>query len=916
MQENSHLDYNQAAFIEGLYGDYQNDKSSVDAQWKLFFEGMEFALAKWGEEGLPTSGVSENAGNFASIKKQIAIMKLITAYRARGHLIATINPLRPRRDHKALLNLEHFGLSDADLSTVFDVAGQEVGLSAGSTLQDIINKLKDTYCGNLGVEYMHMRRPDIMLWLRKLMEPTKNRPAISGELKQKILHNLNLAEVFEKFIHTKYVGQKRFSLEGGDVLIPALDYMVERGSELGCRHFLIGMAHRGRLNVLCNILGKTYEEVFSEFEDFEKGGVYGSGDVKYHKGFSTIRNVNGADVKLTLAFNPSHLEAVDTVVQGMTRAKAEQWFEGDYEKLIPILIHGDAAISGQGIVYEALQMSNLNGYTVGGTVHIVINNQVGFTTNPRDSRSTLYCTDISKATFAPVFHVNGYDPEAVIQAMELAIQFRQKYRRDVFIDILCTRKHGHNESDEPRFTQPIMYSVIDKMKTVREQYTAQLLENGSIDAATAKQLEQDFKELLQDRLDQVKERKVSFEISVFKSAWANFRSSQAEDFDQSVETGVDRMKLEQVGRALARLPEHIKPIKQIPKLLQEREQQMANGVIGWGMGELLAFGTLLQDGHPVRVSGQDVQRGTFTHRQSVIKDAETEEEYLNLNHINENQAKIQLVNSHLSEYGVLGFEYGFAMSTPNRLTIWEAQFGDFCNGAQIIIDQFLCSAESKWGLSNGLVMLLPHGYEGQGPEHSSARLERFLQLCAEDNMQVLNCTTPANYFHALRRQLASDYRKPLIVMTPKSLLRHPVCVSPLADFEPGTRFKEVIDDSKQDPSQVERVILCSGKLYYELLTKRAELEKDSSVAIIRLEQLYPFPKKQLRELVDKYDQVKLWHWCQEEPLNQGGWDFIKRNFKMKRLKCISRPSGAAPAEGSIGKHKKNQALLLENCFTK
>lgn len=913
-----YLDYTSSEYLDSQYEEFKANPESVEPQWRKFFEGMEFAMTKYpvlpGDNEEAGSSASGTSINHQDLKKQVGIMKLINAYRSRGHLITENNPIRPRSDHKPRLQLENFNLSEQDMNLPFE-AGSELGLGQTATLAEILDFLKETYCNTIGVEFMHLRKTEVMLWLRQKMESTRNKPKFSIEKKKRILHKLNEAEVFETFIHTKYLGQKRFSLEGGEVLIPALDSIITKGAELNCKHFIIGMAHRGRLNVLANILGKTYEDVFSEFEDFATPvQVQGSGDVKYHKGYSTIRNIDGQDVKLTLAFNPSHLEAVNPVVQGMARAKAEQWFDNDYSNICPIIIHGDAAISGQGIVYEQLQMSNLPGYEVGGTIHIVVNNQVGFTTHYKDGRSTIYCTDVAKSTFCPVFHVNGNDPEAVIHAIELATEFRQKYHRDVFIDLVVYRKHGHNETDEPRFTQPIMYKMLDKIKSPRETYIDQLQSLGLLDAKLADEMQKEFKTLLQERLERAKEDQKASMVTAHTSKWAGFRFATDRDFDESPATGVDLMRLKQVGASLHTIPEGFEPIKNIVKQMKQRKAMWESGTLDWAMGELYAYGTLLIENHPVRISGQDVQRGTFSHRHALIKDQNTEEPYINLNNISDNQSKLYIYNSLLSEYAVLGFEYGYSLATPRRLTIWEAQFGDFANGAQIIIDQFISSAESKWQLSSGLTMLLPHGYEGQGPEHSSARLERFLQLCAENNIQVANCTTPANFFHILRRQVVRDFRKPLVIMTPKSLLRHPEAVSRVEDMGPGTKFQEVINDpSVEDASKIKKVLLCSGKLYYELKKERDE-RKQKDVAIIRLEQLYPMPTKQIKALAETYSSIKTWNWVQEEPQNMGAWDFLNRNFKGPRLKCISRAAAASPAEGSAKGHKANQSEIIEKSF--
>ena len=907
------MDYKQSEYIIQLFEQYKADPSSVDESWQKFFEGLEFGITNFAEEEAPSSSATP-ASNNKEINKQIGVLNMIHAYRSRGHLISDTNPIRPRKDHKPRLDLADFGLSEGDLQSTFQ-AGSELGIGT-TTLAEIWDHLKTTYCGKIGVEFMHMRKPDVWEWLRSKMEPVKNKPNFSIEEKKMIAEKLNGAEVFEKFLQTKYMGQKRFSLEGAEVIIPGLEGLIRKGADLGAKQFIIGMAHRGRLNVLANILEKTYEDIFAEFEDFGKTlGHHGTGDVKYHMGHSTIRNFgDDEDIKLTLAFNPSHLEAIDTVVAGMTRAKAEQWFNSDMNQIVPILIHGDAAISGQGIVYEHLQMSSLDGYNCGGTIHVVINNQIGFTTNYEDSRSSIYCTDIAKTNFAPVFHVNGHDPEAVVHVLQLATEFRQKYSRDVFVDIVCSRKYGHNETDEPRFTQPIMYKQLEKLKSVRELYMEQLHETAVLEDKLSKQMEKDFKDLLQNRMEMAKEEQTSSDIHYVQSKWSKFERATAKDFETSPRTRVEKQTLVNIVNALSSVPDEFKPIRKVTKLLKTRKDNFEADKIDWAMGELLAYGTLLLESHPIRISGQDVQRGTFSHRHAVIKDETTEEEYVNLNHLREDQSNISLHNSLLSEYGVLGFEYGYSLSTPRRLTIWEAQFGDFANGAQIMIDQFISSAEEKWGMYSGLVVLLPHGYEGQGPEHSSARPERFLQLCAKNNMIIANCTSPGNYFHLLRRQMKWNFRKPLIVFTPKSLLRHPECVSDLDAFTTKD-FEEVIDDKIRAKSKVKKLLFCTGKVYYDLDSHRRANKLDD-VAIVRIEQLYPIHDIRIDEIVASYKNAKEFVWVQEEPINMGAWDFIKRKLDRLNLTVVSRESSPSPAGGSMKRHNINQENLIKECFRK
>jgi len=906
MKPDTYLDYSQHEYIESLYQQFLSNPDDLEPGWRRFFEGMEFASRR----GMTSEPDDDTL-------KQIGVLDLIHAYRAKGHLAADTNPLWQRRNLKPRLELENFNLSEEDLPRVFS-AGARLGLG-NATLETIRQTLQEIYTRKIGIQYMHNRNPEVTQWIQEQFEPIRSRPNLTHDEKMLVLKKLNEAEVFEKFLQTRFLGQKRFSLEGLEVLIPALEMFTRRGAELGVRQLILGSAHRGRLNILTNIFGKTYEDVFSEFEDYSFGGQ-GSADVKYHKGYSTIRDIDGHKVKLTLAFNPSHLEAVDPVVAGMVRAKAEQWFDNDYSRIVPVLIHGDAAIAGQGIVYECLQMSKLRGYKVGGTVHIVVNNQIGFTTSYQDARSSTYCTGLAKAIDAPVFHVNGQDPEAVVLVMKKAIEYRQKFQSDVFIDIVGFRKYGHNEADEPRFTQPKMYNTLKNKNSVREDYIESLHAEGTIDEAHAKSIEGEINSMLQDRLTYARERQRAAAVSPHQSKWAGYRFAHHADFHQSPETGIPMDEIQEITHALTTVPEDFHPLKKVQKLMAERRAMVEeNSTINWAMGELLAYGAILLDGHRIRMSGEDVQRGTFSHRHAVFIDEENESKHIGLNNIRPGQKTIEIWNSLLSEYGVLGFEHGYALSSPDNLTIWEAQFGDFSNGAQIILDQFISSSEEKWRLSSGLTLLLPHGYEGQGPEHSSARMERYLQLCAQLNMQVVNCTTPANFFHVMRRQMARNFRKPLVIFTPKSLLRHPECQSPVADIAEGTRFQEVLDEQQLQSSNVKRVLFCTGKIYYEILQRRRELENDHT-AIIRLEQLYPFPHKQLEAIFAKYGHVREWFWVQEEPVNMGAWDFITRNFREKfpawekMIKVISRPKYASPAEGSASLHKRNQAAITDFCF--
>ena len=891
--------------MDEMYRQYLNNPDSVDASWKQFFLGFDFARARFGDE---TDVVPEK------VNKEFKVINLINGYRSRGHLFTKTNPVRERRKYQPTLALENFGLEQSDLETVFS-AGQEVGIGPAK-LKDIIAHLDETYCQSVGAEYKYIRNPEVIQWLQSRMESSKNRQAFTIDEKKRILTKLNEAVAFENFLHTKFTGQKRFSLEGAESAIPALDAVIDAGAELGIKEFVIGMAHRGRLNVLANILGKSYEDIFSEFEGKEFDANAFNGDVKYHLGFSTdVETMHKKKVHLSLTPNPSHLETVDPIVEGIVRAKLDETPDYTVNSIAPILIHGDAAIAAQGIVYEVIQMSLLKGYSTGGTIHLVINNQVGFTTNYTDARSSTYCTDIGKVTLSPVFHVNGDDVEALIYTIRLAMEYRQTFHQDVFIDILCYRKYGHNEGDEPRFTQPLLYKEIAKHLNPREIYNQKLLSEGIVEANLAKEMEKSFKDLLQSNLDNSKLREKTKVTTFMEGRWADYRLSTAADFDQSPVTAVDKKTIVAIADKITSLPSDKKFFNKIVRLFDDRKQMMKEpGRLDWAMGELLAYATLMNEGYPVRVSGQDVERGTFSHRHAVIRLEDSEEQYVPLSNISDKQAPFYIYNSLLSEYGVLGFEYGYAFASPDSLVIWEAQFGDFGNGAQIIIDQYLSSAEDKWRRMNGLVMLLPHGYEGQGAEHSSARLERFLQLCAEHNMQIANCTTPANFFHLLRRQMHRDFRKPLVVFTPKSLLRHPKCVSTIADLTKGG-FQEVIDDATANAKSTRRVVFCSGKVYYDLL-ERQEADKDSGVAIVRIEQLYPFPQKQVDAIVAKYKNATELVWLQEEPENMGAWSFLLRTWTNAEVKLIAREASASPATGSHKQHDKEQHALIDKAFAK
>lgn len=888
--------------IEQMYQEYLKSPESLDLSWQRFFEGFELARTNF-----------ESAGAISpKTHKEFKVINLINAYRSRGHLFTKTNPVRERRTYTPDLDIENFGLEQSDLGTVFE-AGVEIGIGA-ATLTDIIKHLEETYCQHIGVEYVYIRKPEEQEWLRNKLEGNKNRTLFTAEQKKHILHKLNQAVGFEQFLHRKFVGQKRFSVEGGEAIIPALDAVVERGSVLGITEYVLGMAHRGRLNVLANIFNKPYHKIFSEFEGKEYEDELFDGDVKYHLGYTCEQVADsGVKVSMTLAPNPSHLETVAPVVEGMVRARIDTTLH-DEKKIIPIIIHGDAAIAGQGVVYEVVQMAQLKGYKCGGSLHLVINNQVGFTTNYIDARSSTYCTDVAKTTLCPVFHVNADDVESVVHTVKLAMEYRQTFGKDVFIDLLCYRKYGHNEGDEPKFTQPVLYKAISKHPNPRDIYKSSLVAEGVVTAEEVKQKVQEFNSLLDTELEESKKIELSNITNFLEKIWEGMRRAVPSDFDYSPDTSYPKDKLKEVALKISTLPEGKKFFSKIVRILEDRLKMInETDQLDWAMGELLAYGCLLEEGIPVRLSGQDVERGTFSHRHALVKVEDSEEEYFTLQPLFKDNVKAHIYNSLLSEYGVMGFEYGYAFAAPHSLVIWEAQFGDFNNGAQIIIDQYLVAAEEKWNTQNGLVLLLPHGYEGQGAEHSSARLERFLQMCAKRNIQVVNCTTPANFFHVLRRQMKRDFRKPLVVMSPKSLLRHPKCVSSLNDMATGT-FKELIDDTL-DPKNVEQVVFCSGKIYYDLLAKREEIG-DESTALIRLEQLYPVPDQQIYDVLQKYSKACRHVWAQEEPENMGAWSFMLRKFEGPKLEVVAPRSSGAPASGSPKTHAKRHQSVIDRVFHK
>ena len=902
MDNHTYLSNAEPVAIEHLYQQYLNNPESVDETWKKFFEGFEFAQKEF--PMLP--------GESKEMSSEFKVINLINGYRSRGHLFTRTNPVRERRTYDPKLDIAQFGLTDADLNKEFE-AGNEIGIGK-ATLQSIISHLNKVYCESIGVESSHIRKPERYNWLRNRIHINDNHPSFTADQKQHIFKKLAQASLFESFLHARFPGQKRFSLEGGEALIPGLDALVEHGATLGLSEFVVGMAHRGRLSTLANIFGKDYYKIFSEFvaKDYEEEGF--DGDVKYHLGYDRVQTTDtGKKVNLTLCPNPSHLEAVDPVVEGISRAKIDLNHNGDLSKVCPILIHGDAAIAAQGVVYEVIQMAGLEGYQAGGTVHIVVNNQVGFTTNYIDARTSTYCTDIAKVTMAPVFHVNGDDVEALVHTMQIAIEYRQKFNSDVFIDLLCYRKYGHNEGDEPKFTQPLLYKAIAAHKNPKDIYRAKLEAEGTVAAAVAQKIEDDFKATLEKDFDASKKITHASVEPFMNETWKNFRPSTTEDFEVSPKTGVSKKVLKEVIEKISTLPTDKKFFRKLQSIIGQRAKMAEADAFDWSMGELMAYGTLLLEGNGVRISGQDVERGTFSHRHAVLKVEDSEEEFVHLKQLSDKQGQFSIYNSLLSEYGVLGFEYGYAMTAPNFLTVWEAQFGDFFNGAQIMIDQFISTAEDKWKLQNGLVMLLPHGFEGMGSEHSSARMERFLTLCAEDNMQMVNCTTPASFFHVLRRQLKREFRKPLVVFTPKSLLRHPKCVSTLADFEKG-KFEEVITDTDVKPADVKQLVFCQGKVYYDLIEKREELKR-KDIAIVRLEQLYPVPTTKIKAEIAKFNKATTVNWVQEEPRNMGAWSFLHWELRELNIQPIARESSASPASGSSKRDALRQEKMLNEVFS-
>ncbi len=911
------------SYIESLYQNFKADPGSVDGGWRMFFEGFEFAQSANGNGHAAAANVVGGDANYGQpspsagvIDKEFRVLRLIYGYRDRGHLLSDTNPIRPRKDRQPRLDLSDYGLSEADLDKKF-AAAEEINLPGG-TLREMIAKLRTLYCGKIGFENAHIFDAARRMWLRQKVEqrPMAEDFGFSVEKKKRILSKLNGAVGFEDFLQKKFVGQKRFSLEGGEATIPALDAIINKGAADEVEEIVIGMAHRGRLNVLCNTLGKTHDQIFNEFEGKNlPDSIYGSGDVKYHLGFSSqVETDKGKQVYVKLLPNPSHLEAVDPVVEGYARAKIDILYKHRVDSILPILIHGDAAVAGQGIVYETIQMSKLKGYTTGGTVHLVINNQIGFTTNFDDARSSSYSTSVAEVVQAPVFHVNGDDPEAVVFACELATEYRQMFNEDVFIDLVCYRRWGHNESDEPRFTQPKMYEIIERHKNVRVLYSEKLAARGDVDRALSEEMEKEYFGKLQDRLDAVRQNQLPYKYQEPDLAWkALKRTGDDADFQKSPETGLPTAVVERLAKHLFTFPEGFTPLKQIQKLCESGQKLANSGSFDWATGELMAYASLLLEGRDVRMSGQDVKRGTFSHRHACLMDAASFSELNRLDGLSENQGRLRIFNSLLSEYAVLGFEYGYSLGTPDALVIWEAQFGDFANGASSIIDQFIFAGESKWARMSGLVMLLPHGYEGQGPEHSSARLERFLSGCAENNIAVANVTTAANFFHLLRRQVARPFRKPLVVMSPKSLLRSPLVVSSFDEIGPGTFFKEVIDDAAADPKLVKTVVVSTGKIFFDLQKFQKENGR-TDVALIRLEQIYPFPKTQFDAILKRYPNAERVRWAQEEPKNAGAFGHLLLEQPEYRWQYAGRPAAASPATGFPKLHDGEQKGVVERVF--
>ncbi|WP_250435412.1 2-oxoglutarate dehydrogenase E1 component [Hanstruepera flava] len=912
MDKYSFLNAAHTAYFADLYEQYLENPDSVEPSWRAFFQGYDFGSENYGMDGEIVEGVSTQIPEH--VQKEFQVLKLIDGYRTRGHLFTKTNPVRARRKYAPTLEIENFGLSQNDLETVFN-AGEILGIGAQS-LNVIIDHLEKIYCDSIGVEYMYIRKPEEIEWIQNKLNINDNQPNFTADEKKHILKKLNEAVSFETFLHTKYVGQKRFSLEGGETLIPALDTLIEKASKYDVKEFVMGMAHRGRLSTLTNIFGKSAKDIFSEFDGKDYEQEVFDGDVKYHLGWTSDRITDsGKKINLNIAPNPSHLETVGAVVEGIVRAKQDDKYPENPSQVLPIVVHGDAAIAGQGLVYEVVQMAQLDGYKTNGTIHIVVNNQIGFTTNYLDARSSTYCTDVGKVTLSPVLHVNADDAEAVVHAMLFALDFRMTFKRDVFIDLLGYRKYGHNEGDEPRFTQPLLYKAIAKHQNPRDIYAARLMSEGIVDQAFVKQLEENYKAKLEENLEDSRKEDKTVITAFMQNEWENYTPVQEDEMMKRIDTTYSKEGLSKIADVISTLPKDRKFIRKISRLVESRRTMFDEDKLDWAMAEHLAYGTLLEEGHDVRISGQDVERGTFSHRHAVVKVEDSEEEVVLLNNISDNQGKFFIYNSLLSEYGVVGFDYGYAMASPKTLTIWEAQFGDFSNGAQIMLDQYISAAEDKWKLQNGLVMLLPHGYEGQGAEHSSARMERYLQLCAKDNMYVADCTTPANMYHLLRRQMKANFRKPLIVFTPKSLLRHPRVISTVDEFANGS-FQMLIDDKQAEASKIKTLVFMTGKFYYDLLEEREKLERDD-VALVRIEQLFPLPIDEIRNILSKYKGADDIVWAQEEPRNMGAYSHMLMHLdETKTFRAATRRAYSAPAAGSAVRSKKRHQEVIDYVFDK
>ncbi|GFZ90818.1 2-oxoglutarate dehydrogenase subunit E1 [Aquaticitalea lipolytica] len=912
MDKFSFLNAAHTAYFADLYDQYLLNPDSVEPSWRAFFQGYDFGSESYGLNGEIVEGVSTQIPE--QIQKEFNVVRLIDGYRNRGHLFTKTNPVRARRTYEPTLDIANFGLSNQDLDTVFS-AGEILGIGPQS-LRSIIVHLDKIYCNSIGVEYMYIRKPEEIQWIQDKLNVNDNQPNFTVDQKKHLLKKLNEAVSFESFLHTKYVGQKRFSLEGGESLIPALDAIIEKASEYGVKEFVMGMAHRGRLSTLTNIFGKSAKDIFSEFDGKDYEQEVFDGDVKYHLGWTSDRVTDtGAKINLNIAPNPSHLETVGAVVEGIVRAKQDDKYPDNPSQVLPIVVHGDAAIAGQGLVYEIIQMASLDGYKTNGTIHIVVNNQIGFTTNYLDARSSTYCTDVGKVTLSPVLHVNADDVEAVVHSVLFALHFRMKFKRDVFIDLLGYRKYGHNEGDEPRFTQPKLYKAIAKHENPRDIYAEKLIAQGIINKEYVTKLEEDYKASLEVNLEDSRKIEKTVITPFMENEWKNYVTVTEDEMMKPINTKVSKKELSKITQVISTLPKDKKFIRKIERLVESRQTMFDEDKLDWAMAEHLAYGTLLEEGYDVRISGQDVERGTFSHRHAVVKVEDSEEEILLLNQISDKQGKFFIYNSLLSEYGVVGFDYGYAMASPKTLTIWEAQFGDFSNGAQIMLDQYISAAEDKWKLQNGLVMLLPHGYEGQGAEHSSARMERYLQLCAKDNMYVVDCTTPANMYHLLRKQMKANFRKPLIVFTPKSLLRHPRCVSTVDEFANGS-FKMLIDDEQAKADKIKTLVFVTGKFYYDLLEAQENLGRND-VALVRIEQLFPLPTDDIRDILKKYKNADDVVWAQEEPRNMGAYSHMLMHLdEAKTFRAASMRAYGAPAAGSSTRSKRRHQEVIDYVFDK